>query len=82
MPESDITKLSNILVEMQIAQAKMQADISYTRQTIDKMQEENDARDKHIHSLEISKREARAVSAFIGACVGILIPLLWQSFFR
>lgn len=82
MPESDIDKLSNMLIEMKVAQAKMQADISYTRQSIDRMQEENDARDKHIHSLEISKREARAVSAVIGACVGILIPLLWQTFFK
>lgn len=78
MPESDIKQLYVMLTEMKATQARMQADITYTRDTMDNMQKENNERDKHIHSLEIAKREAWAIAGFIGLLVGLVLPVFLQ----
>lgn len=80
MPESDIKQLYMMLTEMKAAQARIQTDINYLRENSDKMQRENEARDKHIHNLEIAKREAWAVAGFIGLLVGLIVPVFFTAY--
>lgn len=78
MPESDIKQVYIMLTELKATQARMQADITYTRETMDTIQSENKERDRHIHQLEISKREARAIAGFVGFISGLAVPVvLW-----